>query len=360
MTHRQRVEAALRHREPDRTPYFEYVLLPPVAEQLLGRRYVDYAGDREGWRRLAAETGWEKAVRQYAVDRADMAALLDHDMLYVCPNPVPDGATRPGPSAAECPEDDPVSRLERRNERVAASLGRRSDDRFLVYAYLREELRRRELDLPVLAPAYYHGVWTDVDLMQTMVLEPEVAHRHFALATQRALADVEAYVSLGLDQVGVGGDFAGTRLLISPDAYRRFIVPEVRTVVRRIHQAGLWAVNASDGNLWPVLDDFLLGCEVDGYLETDMRAGMDLARLKAARGDRVTLYGNMDCGNVLSFSAPEEVARLTAECLKAGQGNGGHIFCASNAITDSIPLDNYLAMVNAYRKTFGLPDLARL
>ena len=44
-------------------------------------------------------------------------------------------------------------------------------------------------------------------------------------------------------------------------------------------------------------------------------------------------------------------------CLRAGRGNGGHIFCCSNAITASVPFANYLALVNAYRERFGLPRL---
>ena len=111
MTHRQRVEAALRHQEPDRTPLFEYVLLPPVAEQILGRRYVDYAGDLPGWRRSAQDTGWEKAIRQYAADRVELAERLDHDMLYVCPSPLPDGSTRPRAGEKRLPED-PVRTVE--------------------------------------------------------------------------------------------------------------------------------------------------------------------------------------------------------------------------------------------------------
>lgn len=226
----------------------------------------------------------------------------------------------------------------------------------MVYACLKQEMRRRGLDLPILAPAYGHGVWTDVDLMQTMLLAPKVAHEHFANATRFALAYVEAYIELGIDQVGVGGDFAGNRPLISPEAYRDFIVPEVRTLSRRIHEAGRRAVNASDGNLWSVIEDFLIGCEVDGYIEIDMSAGMDLRRLKREYGDKVTLYGNMDCGSVLSFASEEEVRSKTVECLEAGMGDSGHIFCCSNAITASVPLGNYLAMVSAYREFFGLPQ----
>ena len=193
-----------------------------------------------------------------------------------------------------------MERICLRNEQAACAPAA-SEESSLVYVFLKAEMKRRDVDLPILAPAYMHGAWTDIDLMQTMLLAPEVAHRHFSIATQRALQSIEKYIDLGIDQIGVGGDFSGTKPLISPEAYREFIVPEVRTLSRRIHQSNRYAVNASDGNLWPMIDDFLLGCEVDGYLEIDMFAGMDMGRLKSAYGDRITLYGNLDCGNTLSF-----------------------------------------------------------
>ena len=63
MTHRDRISAALQHREPDRTPIFEYVLLSPLANVVLGRRY---AGDSAHWKKFEQEKGWEGAVRRSA------------------------------------------------------------------------------------------------------------------------------------------------------------------------------------------------------------------------------------------------------------------------------------------------------
>jgi uroporphyrinogen-III decarboxylase len=364
MTSRERVAAAFAHREPDRTPIFEYVLLPPVAEQILGRPFVEYLGGMEPWLELARETGFEPALRRYARDRLELACRLGHDLLCVSPNPVPGAAYFYDPLAElgarfeVHTEEDPVERLRARNRKVSQTmLGELPRDCYLVYHFLREEMRRLELDLPILAPAYFHGIWTDSDLMQVMVLEPAVAREHFRLATERAQKVIDDYAELAIDLVGIGGDFAGTRLLISPDSYREFIVPEVRACARRVRRTGAFAVNASDGDLWPVIDDFLVGCKVDAYLEIDLGAGMDLGRLKRLFGSRVTFLGNMDCGRILSFASPEEVERVTLDILEAGWHLGGHIFTASNAITASVPLANYLAMANAYRSRFGLQKL---
>lgn len=355
MNSRERIQAALRHQAPDRTPIFEYVLLAPVADQILGRLYM---GDFSRWGTLVEERGWHDAVRQIAVDVLDLALVLEHDMIYSIPSPpMPRKPSNEKQLPRPVVSDDPVERVRYRNQCRAEASDKPTEDTLEIYPLLKSEMKKCGVDLPLLAPAYAHGIWTDVDLMQTMLLAPEVAQEHFSLCTQSSLERIKCYVELGVDQIGIGGDFAGNRPLISPQLYRELIVPEIRICSGAVHDAGCWAINASDGDLWSVIDDFLLATEVDGYLEIDMQAGMDLARLKALYGDRVTLYGNMDCGNVLSFASPEEIRRQTIQCLEAGLGNGGHIFCANNAITASVPIGNYLAMIAAYREFFNLPPL---
>jgi len=354
MSQRDRIHTALQHQEPDRTPIFEYVLLSPLADFFLGH---PYSGDPDNWDRYLNELGWEQSVRQNAIDRVELARKLGHDMLYVTPNPPPSSPIET--VVIPPPGNDPVDNLRWRNTRDAENLAV-EDDSLLVFIDVIEEMERQELDLPILAPAYLHGIWTDVDLMQTMVLDPESAHHHFELATMKALILIEKYLALGIDQIGIGGDFSGTRSLISPRHYRNFIVPELRKLSDQIHSAGAFAINASDGDLWPVIDDFLVGSGVDGYLEIDLHAGMELYRLKTLYGSQVTFYGNLDCGIELSFGTPEQVRQHTLDCLEAGWGSGGHILCASNAITSSVPLKNYLASVNAYRDYFNLPRWCEL
>lgn len=320
MPKNNRVKMALSHEQPDRTLFFEYVLLSPVADCLIGRPYRDYAGDFGQWLEYARETGWEHAIRRYAVDRVDLAEKLGHDVLYVVPNPLPQavekrcGAYTSVSSSARSRhpfDDDPVASVQNRIEADLAEMeAPQSDDGFIMYEFVRDELERRGMELYILAPAYYHGVWTDTDLLQTIVLSPDTAHRHFETATRKALKYIEAYNRLGIELIGVGGDFAGKCPIISPESYRTFIVPEVSKLSERIRHAGCYSVNASDGNLWPVIGDFLHGCGVDGYLEIDANARMSLKELKAAYGNSITFFGNMDCGQVLLKSGRNQGINL--------------------------------------------------
>ncbi|MFO7636116.1 MAG: uroporphyrinogen decarboxylase family protein [Clostridia bacterium] len=343
---------------------FEYVLLDPVASVLLGKKFVDYSGSKNEWDCFVKETGWDKALHLYAENRVKIAVILGHDLMCLVPNPLPPVSIE-GNADLEYNRkikileetDDPVERLKRRND-VFGTTQSIHEDSYIIYSYVKEEMQKQGIDIPILAPAYYHGVWDDIDLMQTMIIEPEIAHTHFSIATKKALSAIDKYSEFGIDQFGIGGDFAGNRLIISPESYKKFIVPELCILSNHIHAGGGWAINASDGNLWPVIEDFLINSGVDGYLEIDMRAEMDLAKLKRMYGDRITFYGNMDCGEILSFCTVEEIKKYTAACITAGLGNGGHIFCASNAITATVSLDNYIAMVNEYKDMFNLPQIS--
>ena len=357
MSSRERVECALCHRDPDRTPLFEYVLLSPLADLFLGEPYL---GDPSHWERAVRELGWRQAVRRNAEHRIRLAELLGHDLVYAVPVPAPpprDPVRSVSPVDQSPAPSDPVEAVRRRNAYADSVAPQPNPDTLLIFRDLKEVMGERGLDLPLIAPAYAHGVWTDTDLLQTMVLAPDIAREHFRQATRRSMALVECYAEIGADLVGVGGDFAGNRPVISPAQYRQFILPEVREVTRLCHGRGMRAINASDGDLWPVLDDFLLGTGVDGYLEIDWGAGMDLGRLKARYGAAICFFGNLDCGSVLSFGSTDDVRKHVLDCLEAGMGSGGHVLCASNAITASVPRENYLVAVETYRWRFGLPPL---
>ena len=122
----------------------------------------------------------------------------------------------------------------------------------------------------------------------------------------------------------------------------------MRLQSRALHETGAFTSNASDGNLWPILDDFLLGAEVDAYEEIDPIAGMDLARLKARYGDRISFIGNMDIRHLLTSGTRKQVWEATLRCLDAGRPNGGHILMSSNCIHETVKTDLFMAYLDAY------------
>ena len=58
--------------------------------------------------------------------------------------------------------------------------------------------------------------------------------------------------------------------------------------------------------------------------------------------------GNLDCGLMLSGN-PEQVYEKAVEIIEACKGKPGFIFGNSNAVAQETPLENYRAMLNAWR-----------
>jgi uroporphyrinogen decarboxylase len=87
---------------------------------------------------------------------------------------------------------------------------------------------------------------------------------------------------------------------------------------------------------------------VDALQAIDPPAGMDLATTKALVGDRLCLCGNVDCGLLLT-GTPAQVEAATAELLETCKAGGGLVLGASNAVQPEVPMENYRAMLAAWK-----------
>ncbi len=387
MTARQRVAAAFAHREPDRTPFFEKLIKSPVADLVLGRPSVrQNFVYRMG---VLAAGDWEQLVEAEAVEIADTVERLGMDLVRLGVNVGPDYERpvqtgeftwregeeivrfMPGsPWVERRPvHDTPLTPLEQ-EQALARSLtdeappaGVPHDDSFCVFGRARELMRQRGLDPAIFVSAYTTGVCALPAHVFTWFHDrPELVRRYYSMHSELGLALIRKYRELGADIIGLGGDLAADGgPLISPAHYREFVLPHLRDQVELCHSLGARCTFASDGDLWPLLDALLVESGVDGLEEIDLAAGMDLRRLKRAYGARITFIGNMDVRWLLTSASPGQVAHATVDCIEAGWGNGGHILMSSNCIHEGVRPANFVAMVEAYRRYFGVqgaPPLA--
>ncbi len=385
MTPKQRVIAAFNHIEPDRTPIFEKLIKSPIADELLGRPCA--ATNFHHQMERLADDDWEGLQEQSARDLIDLALMLEFDMVRLYENglpPAPEhrpkridadtwqvGATlttllptgwirsRPVEEAPAVSEDEQEARLAQSLQ--ADPPEPRFDDRsFTMFRHARRIMDEQGLELAVFSQVYGIGVATlPTYVLRWFLTEPDLLHRYYEHHHVPVLARCRRLIEEGADIIGLGGDLAcDLGPFISPTQYREFIMPRIREQARLCHSLGAFCTNATDGDMWSVLDYFLTGAEVDGYEEIDFAAGMDMSRLKAEYGSRTTLVGNIDIRHVLTSGTVEEVRTHTVDCIRAGWGNGGHVIMSSNCIHESCKTDLFLAHLAAYRDYFGLEPLS--
>ncbi len=105
-----------------------------------------------------------------------------------------------------------------------------------------------------------------------------------------------------------------------------------------------------DGNTNRLLDLLVYEVGIDAHHPIEPSAGMDIFALKKQYGDRITLMGNLDCGELLTHGTVEDVAAQARALVRGLAAGGGYIFSSSNSIHDGVKLENLYAMLDTVKK----------
>ena len=186
-------------------------------------------------------------------------------------------------------------------------------------------------------------------LLTAYVLEPELAPELARRVLEYNLELHRLAIRAGADVIMLADDYAHkTGPMMSPEHFRRFVLPGLSAAVANIHDAGGACIKHSDGNLWPLLEE-ILGSGIDGLGPLEPGAGMDLGEVKRRCGSRVCVVGNVDV-DLLCRGTPEQVRHTTRALLEAVSAGGGHILSSANSITSAVRPENFLAMVETARQ----------
>lgn len=388
MTSRERVVAVFEHRQPDRTPIWEKLIKSPAADELLGRPCA--ASNFHYRMERLADGDWEGLTDQAAADEVELCEILGFDLirLYEVGGPTEERPVRVDErtwrigewfqqrmdsgwirswhqsregrdESRHYDEEAQAEAMRRALTEPAPEPGPIPEVSLRLIRTARRVMAERGLDLPIFCAAYSVGVATlPRYMLEWFVTERDLIAEYYRRNAGAGLHRAKELVAEGADIIGLGGDFASDHgPMCSPADYREFVARNIREQARPLRELGVCTSNASDGDLWSVLDDFLVTAEVDGFEEIDFAAGMDLARLKREYPTK-TFIGNIDIRRILTGGTPEQVRAHTIECLEKGWGDGGHIIMSSNCIHENVKTDLFLAHLAAYREYFGLPALS--
>ncbi len=146
------------------------------------------------------------------------------------------------------------------------------------------------------------------------------------------------------------GDDLGTQLatVISPRTYREIFKPREKVLFERIRRRGLHVFLHSCGSIVDILPDLIeIGVEIINPVQTSAR-GMEPAELKRRFGKDLTFWGGgCDTQHVLADAAPDEVARHVRERIQTLAPGGGFVFCQVHNILPNVSPENIAAMYGA-------------
>ena len=365
VTRKQRVTAAIQHREADLLPVGEWIIDYEPASLVLGRRtflrgkaslaHALWEGRRDELvdsikrdlveliQRLdldmvCVDRTWPKAIHYEAPRRVDHETWRDqHGNIFRYSELTRDLLLlKQGDAGWEPPRPDPwatgeftpdSSELEIINH-VMAELGKThftftgmGDGRLPIYSALDVEpelLRLAE----------------DPDGVAAGQLE----------SSQSLALRIPFFAKLGFDAVIVGQDYGfNSGPFMSPQTFRRVYFPALQHICQAVHDNGMFLICHSCGNLRLILP-LMIEAGIDVYQA--IQPIEDIASLKRDFGKDLCLWGGVS-NHDLVVAGPDEIRRQAREAIAACAPGGGFILGSSHSITVRTPLPNIVAYLEA-------------
>ena len=371
MTHRERVLAALEHREPDRVPM-----------DLGSARFTGMV--KPAYEKLCQHLGFGETGLM--VDRMQQVVEMDERVLRYLDVDARAFGQNPPDKGGDINLDEERWRDEwgvvRRKPpgchyyemETSPLAGNISTQDIAKYPFpdptdpgrfrgLREKARQlhKLTDYAVIYNARFHIVhmtqylrgfedWF-MDLAQDHdrhhCLMEAVAENLFEL-NRRVLAEVGEFI----DIVAFGDDVGQQdRPICSLANYRKLIRPYHERVMKVIHSTTkAKTLYHSCGSVYPYINDFI-DIGIDALNPVQVRAkNMDPGRLKREFGERITFWGGIDSQDLLPHGSPDEVRGEVWRMFELMGKNGGYVLTSVHNIQPDVPPENVLALFQAGRE----------
>jgi len=375
MLPRERVIAALEHREADRIPWGEHSIDYNVYEDILGRETLVQAKMKE------TQALWDgrrdEVVECYKRDRLDLIRALEMDIVFVGPVPPKDHH----PKAMEQLDDATYRDEQGSIFRVSATTHDLMPYKWNRTGYtpptlesLQEQIDKADQALANDEPAgdvndsrwelVHHAVKemkdthfimllcgdlefprfgaNEEESWMNLILQPDICRKIGELRGKHMIHQVRFHAKLGVDGIMPAGDLgSSTGLMASPNIYREMVYPWHKAHVAEAHRLGLWVLKHCCGHTWPVIDE--LAEVYDAYEGIQGTAGMDIGKLKEQVGDKLCLWGGIWHEHII-LGTPEDIRNDARYAFANAAPGGGYIMGSSHSLAVDAKVENILEM----------------
>jgi uroporphyrinogen decarboxylase len=340
------IDILMGRRPPVRTPLVEYivddVVMQPIVEGLLGRRWVPFGPDR------ASQTAYLDNFIQfwyrmgYDFVRFEQSLAFPESKLIIA-----DAA--PGSQKSREWADEHHSALSGWDDFENIRWPKVEEFDFFAYDYLNAHLP----DGMGLMCSHGGGIFEHITWMMSLEgfclalindssLIKAVADRlgELMMGFYRHILDLDRLVA------AFPGDDMGYNVgtLISPNDLRRYFLPWHKRFAKMAHEKRLPYFLHSCGNLEKIMNDLIGDVGIDGKHSFENNI-IPVQDFQVRYGSRIAVLGGMDI-NILGASSPEEVRSQTRFLVEACGSRGRYAVGSGNSIPSYIPPENYLAMVD--------------
>lgn len=187
---------------------------------------------------------------------------------------------------------------------------------------------------------------------ENMLMDPYVNEHDFYLLRDRIveynLAIIDQWLERGVHGVFFSDDWGSQKgLLMNPDDWRRFYKSSYERMFDRVRSGGAHVWMHLCGNVTAILPDLVdIGLNV---LNPVQPQAMDVRELSREFGGKLCFNGGVDVQGTLIHGSTEDVKQEVHQLIDLfGSFNGGYIGGTSHSTMPETPLNNIIAMCEAF------------
>ena len=270
---------------------------------------------------------------------------------------------------------DPIDEKSLNPEDNLEEFGPLSDE---VLSYFAEEVKKVSSNERVVAATFGGTAFGDIALVPGPFLKhpggirdiaewyisthirQDFIHKVFSRQCEIALANLEkiyAVVGNTINVVFVCGTDFGTQTstFCSEETFRNLYMPYYRQINNWIHKNTHWkTLKHSCGAVETFINPFIeSGFDILNPVQCSA-SGMDPQHIKSKYGEQITFWGGgIDTQQVLPFGTPDEVRKQVLERCEIFSKDGGFVFNSIHNIQAKTPVENIVAMIDAIHEFNG-------
>lgn len=186
------------------------------------------------------------------------------------------------------------------------------------------------------------------NVLMAMITDPETLDRLLDDICEYNLRIIDIAMEYDFDGFYFGDDWGQQHgLIMGAQHWRRFIKPRMKRMYERVKSHGKYVLQHSCGDIEEIFPD-LIEIGLDCY-QTFQPEIYDIEKVKEKYGDRLSFWGGISTQQLLPYASPEKVKEETARIMKIMGKNGGYIAAPTHAVPHDVPAENIDAMFEVFK-----------
>ena len=350
MTPRERVIAALKKQNPDKTP--KYAEFTPFVEKML----YEKTGTKDLYAYFNIESRSVTYPYETSPGKKELEAFYSTEQLETLEQGAYFDAWGvlhvPGSVYHFTKMQAPLAGMSTLEELDCypfprpASPTQLSDLRKQVEQYHQQNLFVIGFAVQIFEPSWYlRGMER---FLEDMIVSPAFAEKLLDFLTELGCVMARDFVAAGVDLLVTGDDVAMQHaMMLSPRVWRHMLKPRLARVIQAAKNVNsdVFIYYHSDGKIEPIIPELIeIGV---GVLNPVQPECLDPLEVKKQWGNDLSFWGTIGTQTTLPFGTPDEV-RDVVRTRKKELGNGGGLVLApTHVIEPDVPYENILAFFEA-------------